>query len=244
MAMKYLGETLDIHAGGIDFIPVHHTNEIAQSEAATGKPFANIWVHGNFITVDGVKLSKSLNNSFTLHDVVAKGYDPLDLRMLFLQSHYRTQADFTWEALAAARTRLHDLQAMADLRWQVAPSGEASAQPFSTAQTAILEALQQDLNTPQALAHLSSVEQFANEHHITTDQKEVFEAFLASVDELFGLKLLSSTDITDQQKHFIQEREKARAQKDWAKSDELRDQLSQDGLLVRDTPHGTIWRRQ
>lgn len=109
MAMKYLGETLDIHAGGIDHIPVHHTNEIAQSEGATGKTFANYWVHMNFILVDGKKMSKSAGTFITLEDIESKGFDLMAFRLMVLQSHYRTEAHFSWENLEAAQNRLNEL---------------------------------------------------------------------------------------------------------------------------------------
>ena len=105
MSMKYLGETLDIHSGGIDHIPVHHTNEIAQSEAATGKHFANYWLHTNHITIDGQKISKSLGNSITLNQIEGLGFSPMVFRLHVLESHYRTQSKFSWQSLIAAKQR-------------------------------------------------------------------------------------------------------------------------------------------
>ena len=101
MAKAYLGDTIDIHAGGVDHIPIHHTNEIAQSESANGVDFANIWLHGEFMKVDGAKMSKSLNNFYTLEDLDQKGYGPLEFRMLVIQGHYRTETNFTWDNLVA-----------------------------------------------------------------------------------------------------------------------------------------------
>lgn len=243
MAMKYLGETLDIHAGGIDFIPVHHTNEIAQSEAVTGKPFANIWLHGNFITIDGVKLSKSLGNSYNLHDVIAKGYEPLALRLLFLQSHYRSEADFTWEGLDAATARLKAFRAMADVRWQARDDDTVIDTPFTDAQAALLAALQNDLNSPEALAVLSGVEQYVAAAHVTQQQLPAFDSFLTFVDQMLGLSLLASTDINDDQKALIKKRESARQAKDYSTSDAIRMMLVQQGIQLRDTPHGPVWSR-
>jgi cysteinyl-tRNA synthetase len=118
MAMKYLGDTIDIHAGGIDHIPVHHTNEIAQSESATGKTFVNYWLHNNHMMVAEQKISKSLKNGITLQDIKTKGYTPDAFKLLVLQSHYRTQSNFSWDNLLAAFRRLNRWQAIADLRWQ------------------------------------------------------------------------------------------------------------------------------
>lgn len=235
IAMKYLGKTIDIHAGGIDHIPVHHTNEIAQSETATGKTFANIWLHGNFITADGKKLSKSLGNSYNLYDIAQKGYSPLDLRMLFLQSHYRTQANFTWEALESAKNWLQNMQKIADLRFQaIAGNNDID---FTELKQDILKSMQSDLNTPEALAALSRLEL----SYIGQDSLKDFKEFLQFIDRIFGLELTKSKNITDQQKLLIQTRQTARLNKDFALSDKIRDELEQQGIGLRDTPKGAFW---
>jgi cysteinyl-tRNA synthetase len=244
MAMKYVGDTVDIHAGGIDFIPVHHTNEIAQSEGATGKPLANIWLHGHFITVNGVKLSKSLGNSYTLHDISAHSYEPLALRLLFLQSHYRSEADFTWESLDAATNRLKSLRAMADLRWQTLTAKEPSnTTDLAKSKNEMLTALQDDLNTPQVLAILSNVEQQLATWLVTAEQKTAFIDFLQFVDDTLGLNLMGSSDIAGEQKALISKRETAREAKDFAKADHLRRELENQGVGLRDTAHGPVWHR-
>jgi cysteinyl-tRNA synthetase len=238
IAMKYLGKTIDIHAGGIDHIPVHHTNEIAQSETATGKTFANIWLHGNFITADGKKLSKSLGNSYNLYDIAQKGYNPLDLRMLFLQSHYRTQANFTWEALEAAKNWLQNMQEVADLRFQAIQADNNSIDLTELKQD-ILKSMQSDLNTPEALAILSKL----NTGFVSKDNLKDFKEFLQFIDRIFGLELTKSKDITDEQKLLIQTRQTARLNKDFALSDKIRDELEQQGIGLRDTPKGAFWYR-
>lgn len=243
MAMRYLGEMLDIHAGGIDFIPVHHTNEIAQSEAVTGKPFANLWLHGNFLTVDGIKLSKSLGNSYSLQDIVAHGFDALDLRLLVLQSHYRTQADFTWESLHAARERRQSLQAMADMRFQLQKDGGIESRELHQAQATILHNLQHDLNTPKALAVLAQVEQSITTRGIAQANQTTFQEFLSFIDSVLGLQLLASQDISPAQKTLLAQRQAARQAKNWQAADSLRARLQEQHLLVRDTPHGQIWQR-
>lgn len=245
MSMKYLGETLDIHSGGIDHIPVHHSNEIAQSEAATGKPFANYWMHTNHISVNGEKISKSLGNGITLEDIEAKGFSLQAFRLHILESHYRSQSKFSWESLEAAQNRLKSYQAMADLRWQQIP-GEASDDLIKLLgedlPAHILEALQDDLNTPKVLALLSDVEGQLNEQYVS-DYHEGLEMFLSQVRDTLGIDLLASTDITDGQKQAIAAREDARANKDWGLSDTLRDQLAAQGIGLRDTPNGAIWFR-
>ncbi len=243
IAMHYLGETLDIHAGGIDHIAVHHTNEIAQSETATGKPFANLWLHGNFITVNGTKLSKSLNNSYSLDDIKQKGFEPLSLRLLFLQSHYRAQANFTWKGMEAAQRRLRGLQAMADLRWQYVKENQLSVESLAEAQAAILASLQDDLNTPQALTSLSQLEQIISQHLVAISQQAQFEDLLSFLDRLFGLGLLYSKDISDDQKILITTREAARLAKNFHEADQLRERLQMQGIYLRDTVHGPVWYR-
>ncbi|HSW74774.1 MAG TPA: cysteine--tRNA ligase [Candidatus Saccharimonadales bacterium] len=246
MSMKYLGETIDIHSGGIDHVPVHHTNEIAQSEAATGKRFANYWMHTNHILINGDKISKSLGNGITLEDIEQKDYSLEAFRLLVLQSHYRTQSKFSWEELDAAENRLKTYQAFADLRWQPIPESAQSADVASTDYEQylhdIFNELTNDLNTPKALAILS---QIADTHAegIPAQEHESFEAFLDAIDHMLGLRLLQTDNINDAQKKLVLERQMARRRKDWATSDRLRDELASQGIGLRDTSHGPIWCR-
>jgi cysteinyl-tRNA synthetase len=241
MSMKYLGDTLDIHTGGIDHIPVHHTNEIAQSEPVTGKRFANIWLHGNHILINGEKISKSLGNGIRLQDITAKGYSPLVLRLHVLESHYRSQSKFSWDSLEAAKNRLQTYERMADLQFQAVESDAWFVADQSTAN--ISNAMQDDLGTPQALASLSELAARAEEKLISSTELEQFSAALRQLDNLLGLGLNDRQDITDEQKNLIAQRQAARTSKDWAKSDELRDTLAKQNIAVHDTPHGPIWHR-
>lgn len=243
MAMKYLGDTLDIHTGGIDHLPVHHINEIAQSEAATGKQFVNYWLHANHIMVEGSKISKSLGNGILLHNLAEAGYDPLDVRMLLLQSHYRTQANFTMGGLAGARQRRQSLQAFADLRFQTTGAGEIDDLAFHETKRVILEEFNRDLHTPEALAALSDLASKAEAELVARDSKQSIDEFVAFLDRVFGLKLGESIDITSEQKAKIKEREAARSNKDFAVADRLRNELSAEKIELRDTPVGTIWFR-
>lgn len=244
MSMKYLGQTLDIHAGGIDHIPVHHTNEIAQSEGATGKTFAHYWVHMNHITVKGEKVAKSTGNGITLEDIEAKGYSMEALRLLVLESHYRTQAEFSWENLEAAQNRFKSFQAFADLRYQsINPSEHHVAElDFTEYQKNISRSLLEDLDTPQVLATINLLIDKCKDS-ISMDDKESFINFLKFLDDSFGFRLLVSQDISLGQKEVINNREEARQSKDWTKSDGLRAELEKQGLGVRDTEHGPIWYR-
>ncbi|MGB4758935.1 MAG: cysteine--tRNA ligase [Candidatus Saccharimonadales bacterium] len=243
MSMKYLGETLDIHTGGIDHIPVHHTNEIAQSEPVTGKPFSNIWLHSNHVLIEGEKISKSLNNGIRLPDIIAKGYDPLVLRLHVLESHYRSQSKFSWESLEAAKNRLQNYRAAAVLRWQPVALGGIPAAWLEPQRTALQVALEEDLGTPEALAELSRIFTAIENSGISTESQAAYETFLDWLDATLGLRLSEAQDITDAQKQLIAEREQVRTNKEWAKSDELRDQLLAQGIALRDTSNGTIWYR-
>jgi cysteinyl-tRNA synthetase len=240
MSMKYLGETLDIHTGGIDHIQIHHTNEIAQSEPITGKPFANIWLHGNHITVNGEKISKSLGNSIRLQEIEAKGFSALVVRMHVLESHYRSQSKFSWESLEAAKNRLNGYRELAALIWQ--SSEDAQESNFMDASTEILAALQDDLNTPAALARLNAFSDRVKEQGISPSQVDSLKSFLRFIDAVLGLELSKIEDISGAQKELIAQREQARTKKDWEKSDEIRTQLEVQKIAIRDIQNGTIWR--
>lgn len=241
MAMNKLGETIDIHTGGIDHIPVHHTNEIAQSEAASGKTFANYWLHNNFLLVDGTKVSKSLGNTYQLQDLAVKDYSPADFRIFVLQSHYQSESNFTWENLQAAKNRLNGYRAMAQMRFQQAIGNESI--DFESAYRAMLEALQDDMNTPVALQILSDVENRVKENGIKAADAPDFAVFLAKVDALLGLRLLEEHDINNAQKKLIAKRDTARSEKNWLMSDEIREVLLSQKINVRDTQTGQIWSR-
>jgi cysteinyl-tRNA synthetase len=242
MIHKYFGDTVDIHAGGIDHIPVHHTNEIAQSSAVTGKPLAKYWMHTNHILIDDEKIAKSQGNGITLEDVEAKGYSLQALRLLVLQSHYRTQSVFSWEVMEAAQNRLNYLQAAADLRHQdLKLDGDLGSLDFGSYKSDIFERMSDDLNSPLALTVLNNI---ADElHQLGAVDREGVKDFFEFIYQLFGLNLLKE-DITQEQKELIAQRETARKNQDWQKADELREQLSKQGIEINDTEHGPIWYRR
>lgn len=237
-----LGETIDIHTGGVDHIGTHHTNEIAQSEAAFGKPLARFWLHNEFLQQDGGgKMSKSGSETITLDEVIKRGYDPLALRLFYLQSHYRSQANFSWENLEAAQNRLKAYRAMADLRWQGTQEGVQHTY-YDTYTLNLKKSLENDLNTPMALETISAVSDDLDETVLPENNRE-FIIFLSAIDKLFGLNLLKSKDITQEQKRLIADRSTARANQDWPKSDDFRDQLIEQGIGLRDTENGAVWYR-
>ncbi len=250
IARMTLGDQIDIHTGGIDHIPVHHTNEIAQTETITGKPFANIWVHNNHIKVDGQKMAKSLGNIYTLNDIAERGYDIDAYKLLVLSKHYRTEGNFTWEILDAAQNRLRNWRAVAVLRHQThdtlrddeqKASDDDSVSLLATSH-AILEALSDDLDTPRALAIIDDA--FSRLEHVRVEaiHQDALVQLIESIDELLGLRLLTSTpDISDEQKQLIVERQRVREDKDWQRSDEIRDELLQQNIMLSDRPSTTIW---
>jgi cysteinyl-tRNA synthetase len=250
MAMSLLGNTLDIHTGGIDHIPVHHTNEIAQSEAATGERFSNIWIHNNHLKVNGAKLAKSAGNSVTLQDLTQKGYSPLDLKMFVLQGQYSNEGNFTYDNLDAAKNRLLNWRNVAALRHQThdtlqndheKSTDDRSVSLYATSR-AILEALSNDLDTPAAFKIIDEAFGRILSTSIDDIHQHALTSLIETIDSLLGLQLLETTpDISDEVKRRIIERERAREAKDFNASDKLRDQIEKSGITVRDTTHGSVW---
>jgi cysteinyl-tRNA synthetase len=250
MAMNILGNTIDIHTGGIDHIPVHHTNEIAQSEAASGKLFARFWLHNDHLKSNGTKISKSLGNGYTLQDIEAKGFSAIDFRMFALQSQYHNESNFTWENLAAAKNRLTNWRNIAALRHQThdtlrndddQSTDEHTVYLYAASQ-AMLEALNDNLNTPAALAIIDDAFSKLSNTSIADVHQHGLEQLLETIDHTLGLQLKASTpDISDEAKGLILERVRARENKDWTRSDELRQQLLEQNIELRDTAHGSVW---
>lgn len=241
MSMKYLGETIDIHTGGIDHIPVHHTNEIAQSEAATGKQFANIWVHGNFLQINNGKIAKSAGNGYTLQDIVAKGFSSDDIRMLVLQSHYRSEANFTWDIMQAAQNRLKHWQQAASLRWQPYDQIDIDLDFISPIES-LRSAMQNDLLTPEALRVVDEVVDLVLSNGLAKGNLRDFTKFLEAVRSLLGFDLFDD-DIDLDAKHVLTQRSVARDSKNWPESDRLRDELEKIHIGINDTPAGQKWYR-
>ncbi|HRF28616.1 MAG TPA: cysteine--tRNA ligase [Candidatus Saccharibacteria bacterium] len=240
IAQQTLGDQIDIHTGGIDHIPVHHTNEIAQTESVTGKQFSQIWLHNNHIKVDGTKISKSLGNVYTLDDIQTKGFSIQAFKLLTLSKHYRTEGNFTWDILEAAQNRLNNWRAASALRWQVNDDGKTVSVEAASFRKSLLDSLQDDLNTPEALMHIDeALSEF--DEVITTASAAILQELLDTINELLGIDLNEVEDITAEAKNLIREREVARAEKNWEASDSLRNQIETTGIAVRDTVHGTIW---
>lgn len=228
MSMEYLGNSFDIHTGGIDHIPVHHTNEIAQSEGATGKPFVKYWLHHNFLLVGGEKMSKSKKNYYRLEDVIAKGYEPLSLRYLFLTAHYRDELNFVWPALEAAQKALNNLRATIRLWQEPNHIDEQFWQSF-------IASANNDFNIPQAVAVMWQM--MASDISISSKS-----ATILKMDEILGLGLESYVakplEIPQEVAKLVAERENARAKKDFTKADKLRHEIKKLGYEVEDNSQG------
>lgn len=228
-----LGEPIDIHTGGIDHIPVHHTNEIAQSEAAFDRKLANYWLHCNHLTSEGQKISKSLGNGYTISDLEDKGYSALDFKMWVLQGHYRSERDFSIENLESARIRRLNWRNRIAKRRQL-PLEKSSKtnemqKEYQARIDAIRESLNDDLNSPLAMSLIDG-----------TMWDDI--NFWQEIDEMLGLELIKDApEINDEAKKLLEQRAKARIAKDYAESDRLRDELKEYNLTVLDTPEGQIW---
>lgn len=237
-----LGEPIDIHTGGIDHIPVHHTNEIAQSEAAFDRELARFWLHCNFLTVDGQKISKSLGNTITLADIEEHGYSPLDFKLWVLQGHFQSERDFTWDNLAAAHTRrLNWRNRIARARQMTVKerdeNGQSNDGQIGNSQNteerellaAIFAELNDNLNSPAAFALIDGADSTSLD-------------FWRQIDQWLGLGLLDdSPEPSAEIQQLLTARQAARAAKDYAESDRLRDQLAAENFAVLDTPEGQIW---
>ena len=232
MSRKYLGENFDIHTGGIDHIPIHHENEIAQSKGATGKMPSNYWMHCEFLLVNGGKMSKSLNNLYTLKDLKEKGYSPLDYRMFNFSSHYRNKINFTFEAMDAAKSALKRLKE--GYRNHVQGNEIIEENILQDYENRFLQAINDDLNMPVAMSIVWEVIKNPNK------SKQLAE-LLKKFDIVLGLKIdeeEQKIDLPEEILDLIEQRKQARANKDWAKSDELRDLISSKGYTVKDSKEG------
>jgi cysteinyl-tRNA synthetase len=227
MSMKYLGETFDIHTGGIDHIPVHHNNEIAQSESATGKQFVNYWLHNAFLNIKGDKISKSLGNLILLDNIIEKGLNPLSYRYWLLTASYSSPTNFTWEALEGSNTALNKLKE----RLSEMPNNGNVDDNYRALFKGFIN---DDLNTPRALALIWDI---LRDEEISDKNKK---ATILDFDKVLGLGLnnFNEVEIPHEVKVLAEKRAKAREEKDWQESDKLRKKMEKLGFSVKDTPDG------
>jgi cysteinyl-tRNA synthetase len=231
MSEKLLGTPFDIHTGGIDLKFPHHENEIAQTCSTGSTGLANYFVHNNHILVNGKKMSKSLGNFYTLRDIEERGFSAQAFRLMVLESHYHSESNFSWDILQASQNRLKNWQAVIDTHTQLEMNQDEDVIKEIT------KALWNNLSSPDALKSIDLYFDKVSQAHQSPHQSVV-----GAIEKLLGLQF-THTDISDEQKQLLQDREKARADKDWAKSDEIRDKLKEQGIIVRDDANGQIWSR-
>lgn len=231
MSNHYLGEVFDIHTGGMDHIPIHHENEIAQSKGYSGKIPANYWMHVDFLQVNGGKMSKSLNNLYTLEDLEEKGYSPEVYRMFNFSSHYKKPINFTYEAMDSAKTALKRLKD--GYESNVNGVDDVDNSVILEFKESFLEAINDDLNMPQALSVVWDVIRYEK-------KSPKIAELLKNFDEVLGLNIdkKEEVEIPDEIVNILEERKEARINRDYAKSDELRDKLKELGYIVKDTKDG------
>ncbi len=248
MSMKYLGESFDLHTGGIDNLFPHHENEIAQAEAATGKPFVRCWMHCAHLRVNGEKMSKSLGNFYTLRDLLAKGWSGREIRHVLVAGHYRQPLNFAFDTLSAARvalSRIDDfsrrMEELASAKGAAAPAGQSPDWPNRHV-AAFEDALADDLNTPLAFAAAHSLvnegNRLAQEGTATPADAAAALAALAKMDRVLGVLSRPADQIPEQLQALLDARAAARTSKNWAESDRLRDEIASLGWSVKDTRDG------
>ncbi|MEM3617754.1 MAG: DALR domain-containing protein, partial [Candidatus Bathyarchaeia archaeon] len=250
MAMKYLGETIDIHSGGVDLIFPHHENEIAQSEAATGKTFARYWLHSEHLLVEGRRMAKRYGNFYTLRDLMAKGYDPLAIRYLLMSTHYRQQLNFTFEGLEAAKGAVDRLTTFVRrlLEAEGVGCGEEIKRLMVDVQERFESAMGDDLNISVALAALfdfvRDVNKLMDENKLSRQEAEEVYNLMMKFDKVLGLigEVKAGEKLPPEAEELIRRREEARKAKDWATADKFREQLRAMGIILEDTPQGVKWR--
>jgi cysteinyl-tRNA synthetase len=252
MSIKYLGETFDLHCGGEDLIFPHHENEIAQSEGATGKPFVRHWFHTRHLMIEDAVMSKSKGNFITVPDVVAEGHRPDAIRTLLTSAHYRKSLNFTWEGLrqaAAALERIHGLVTRLDEVDREGPVAAAVEEAVSRARGAFDAALDDDLNTPEAWAAVHGLVTEANAllaaGAMTREGAARVRDQLRSMDSVLAVLFPEGEDhMSPEEQALFDERQEARAKRDFARADAARKKLEEMGIVLEDTPKGTRWRRQ
>lgn len=235
ISMQHLPVPFDIHTGGVDHIPVHHTNEIAQTQNATGKKMCNFWFHNEFMTIDGGKMSKSLGNVYSVDDIVAKGYDPMHLRLLMLQTIYRSVLNFTFTGLNSARENYRNIvHALCRHRSSTTPT---NAKTLTELRQAFKDAINNDLNTPMALAVIHQALK-------QPESQDIYDLIVNDFDQVLSLSLAtavlaeSQTTIPDTIIELAEQRLQAKKARNWQVADELRNKITAEGYQINDTADG------
>ena len=232
MSTKYLGEEFDIHTGGIDLVPTHHENEIAQNKGACGKNPAHYWIHGEYLLINGGKMSKSLGNTYLLDDIIAKGYSPLAYRLFNYSCHYRGKLNFTWEGIESANTSLIRLRE--GYQKHLNGNSDVSDEIIADMENRFHQAINDDMNMPLALSVVWEAVKYP-------EKSPKIAQLLKKFDTVLGIKIdeVQETKIPQEILDLVEERKQARSDKNWSESDRLRDLIAEKGYIVKDTKDGT-----
>jgi len=251
MSTAYLGNHFDIHTGGVDNIFPHHENEIAQSEGATGDKFVNYWLHCEHLIVDGKKMSKSLGNFYTLRELLEKGFNPLALRYTLLNTHYRKKLNFTFDKVDDSMKNIRKIREFYD---SLDKYGEKSANELidriEEADQKFVECLDDDLNISGAIGELFSliteVNRYRQDKELNQEEAEQIKDFIEKTDQILDIlePVEKQDELSPEEQKMIKEREEARENENWEKADKIRDELEERGIIVRDGPDGTEWKRK
>ena len=254
MSSKYLGETFDIHTGGQDNIFPHHDNEIAQSEAASGKKFVNYWLHTTFLTIEGEKMSKSLNNIYTLEDISNKGIELMAFRYLCLTTHFRTPMNFTWDSLKGAEQALKGMLNFMQKMQEAKAEGtkgktEEVGKIIEETKKKFLQHINDNLNTPQALADIhemiKNIYKIQMEGELSSEDASTVIDTMNDFDRVLGILQVKEKELPiprEEIEKLVTDRTEARKKKDFKRSDEIRDLLKSKGILIEDTGKGQSWK--
>ena len=232
MSTKYLGEEFDIHTGGIDLVPTHHENEIAQNKGACGKNPAHYWIHGEYLLINGGKMSKSLGNTYLIDDIIARGYSPLAYRLFNYSCHYRGKLNFTWEGIESANTSLMRLRD--GYQKHLNGNAEVSDEIIKDMENRFHQAINDDMNMPLALSVVWEAVKYP-------EKSPKIAQLLKKFDTVLGIKIdeVQETKIPQEILDLVEERKQARSDKNWSESDRLRDLIAEKGYIVKDTKDGT-----
>jgi len=249
MARKHLGDRIDIHTGGEDNVFPHHECEIAQTECFTGRPFANYWMHTRFLQVDGGKMSKSLGNVYTVDDVLERGFSARTLRFALLRAHYRQPINFTWEGMKDAQAALESLDDLVRRlrRTAAAPGGDGAVgggELLAEARATFEDSMNDDLNVSGALSALYTLRSQVIEDRLSPGVARAALEFLEGVNAVLGVVDLQEQTLDADVEALIARRQTARADKDWAEADRIRDELLARDIVLEDGPAGVTWRRK
>ena len=232
MSTKYLGEEFDIHTGGIDLVPTHHENEIAQNKGACGKNPAHYWIHGEYLLINGGKMSKSLGNTYLIDDIIARGYSPLAYRLFNYSCHYRGKLNFTWEGIESANTSLIRLRE--GYQKHLNGNSDISDEIIADMENRFHQAINDDMNMPLALSVVWEAVKYP-------EKSPKIAQLLKKFDTVLGIKIdeVQETKIPQEILDLVEERKQARSDKNWSESDRLRDLIAEKGYIVKDMKDGT-----